>query len=459
METIYRISDFLHYVPVSNDVVALYNALTFGVVFVEQRTAEFLQDVQGGIFGPSQLPMSGEAIDEFVYHLKQRRIVFPLGQRDDLNDYLHMQELLRKQGIGIVYLMLTDGCNLACRYCYIERRSDAERSIRLMSVELINEALEKFAEIVDRNLIEPQVVLYGGEPLLNRSGVLHAIDRVAELKRDGRLPEGTGITLNTNGTLIDDAFVDSVRGKEIQIALSLDGEAVEHDAMRPFRGGQGSFSAVMRACERMKQGGVDFGFSVTINGRNIDRLEEILLWVHKTFGAMSIGFNILVDRQPELLGMTEEEYGKRVTEKLISCFKIARELGIYEDRIMRKVDAFIRGYPYLYDCGAPGDQIVVTPAGMVGVCQAYGSTGKNFVPLATLAHTADHPIWNQWRFRSPLYQKQCVDCIALGLCGGGCPYSADVRTGSIWGLDEVFCTHARGTVEFLLRDLFAQTTH
>ena len=49
----------------------------------------------------------------------------------------------------------------------------------------------------------------------------------------------------------------------------------------------------------------------------------------------------------------------------------------------------------------------------------------------------------------------CRDCIALSVCGGGCPYSADLRHGSIWALDDVFCVHATATVEFLLKNLIS----
>ena len=173
---------------------------------------------------------------------------------------------------------------------------------------------------------------------------------------------------------------------------------------------------------------------------------------------MSIGFNILVDREERLMGMSEEAYAETVTKQLIRCFEICREKGIYEDRIMRKVNAFVRGYPYINDCGAPGDQMVVTPDGFVGVCQAYCASKKYFVPLEEFKHPKEHPIWNEWRFRSPLYQRQCYNCVALGLCGGGCPYNAELKQGTIWGIDETFCVHSKGTLEYLLKDLHAKAT-
>jgi len=132
-------------------------------------------------------------------------------------------------------------------------------------------------------------------------------------------------------------------------------------------------------------------------------------------------------------------------------------MGIYEDRIMRKVDSFTKGYPYPYDCGAPGDQYVVSPDGLVGVCQGYCGNKKYFVPIEEIKDNINHPIWQMWRFRSPIYQKQCYSCLALGICGGGCAYNTELKTGSIWGIDEAFCAHSINTTKFLIKDLYQHT--
>lgn len=148
-------------------------------------------------------------------------------------------------------------------------------------------------------------------------------------------------------------------------------------------------------------------------------------------------------------------YAEEVSGALIECFKFFRERGIHEDRVMRKVEAFEQGRIYYYDCGGCGQQLVVTPDGLIGVCQGYWG-GKYFISPDEDFNPLTHPVWDEWRRRSPLAMPECKQCIALSLCGGGCPYSADRRHGSIWALDEVFCVHAKKTVRFLLKDLLSQ---
>lgn len=456
MKQYLRISDFCHIQPVGDGASALYNTLTAGVLFVEDSIAELLKGAIGSVFALDDIPLPADQRDVLFRELFDRHLAFPLGRRYDLEDYQKMQGLFNSNGVSILYLLLTDGCNLGCKYCYIENAMPSTHVFSTMTQEVAEAALQSFASVVACDVEEPQIILYGGEPLLNKQLIDWVIHRIFSLKLEGILPEKTGITINTNGTLIDQAFIDCVKGKNIQISISLDGKRNMHDMMRCYRSGIGSFDDVFTACRRMRENGVDFGFSVTITKANIDNMREIIVWLQEEFQINSVGFNIVIDRNEELLGMPEKLFADKLTQQLIECFKLCREKGIYEDRIMRKVDAFIKGYPYFYDCGAPGDQMVVTPEGMVGVCQAFCGSKKYFIPLVELTDPITHPIWQQWRFRSPFYQKQCYSCIALGVCGGGCPYNAEKQHGSIWALDDMFCTHAQGTISFLLQDLYQQ---
>lgn len=454
MDTTYSISDFCHIVTVDNNIKALYNSLSLGLVFVDHDMAAIFEKAVGGIIVASQAERIPEKL---LTALLERRLIFPLGERNDLKDYLKIQKLLLSEGVSVLYLLTTDGCNLGCTYCYIENALPENYSFTMMSKETAVRGMELFAKNLSHDTKEPKVILYGGEPLLNSEVVYTAINHFEEMRCLGMLPKDTSLTINTNATLIDETFLGFVKGKDIQIAVSLDGTREMHNSMRKFKDGRGTYDKVIRNCEQMLKHGISFGFSITITKANIHNLEEVLLWVYEKFGVKSIGFNIAIHQNEKVIGMSEKEYGELVTQKLINCFKICREKGIYEDRIMRKVDAFVDGYPYIYDCGAPGDQFVISPEGLVGVCQAYCGNKKYFVPMDDVQDVRNHPIWKTWKSRSPLYQRQCYSCISIGICGGGCPYNAELKTGSIWGIDETLCIHSKGSVEFLIKDLYQQT--
>lgn len=448
----FRISDFCHFVDVGEKVKAVYNSLTLGVLFLQEEIAGILEKAIGGI-----LEAQPNLTDNLLNALIKNRIIFPLGERSDLEDYINVNKLLNNEGVSVLYLLATDGCNLGCSYCYIKNALPEGYSFSMMDKNIAEKALQLYVANISKFIEEPKIVLYGGEPLLNMDVVFYVANRYTEMKLLGQLPEKTSLTINTNATLINEEFLYFIRNKNITIAVSLDGMKEMHDCMRKYRDGGGTYDQVTRNCFLMAERGINFGLSVTVTKANINDLENVLCWLHDKFGVLSIGFNIAIHQNEEVLGMAEEKYAELITQKLINCFKICREKGIYEDRMMRKVDAFVKGYPYIYDCGAPGDQFVVSPEGLVGICQAYCGNKKYFVPIDEIKNAKDHPIWKKWKSRSPIYQKQCYSCISLGICGGGCPYNAELKTGSIWGIDETFCVHSKKTVRFLLEDLYQQT--
>jgi len=154
-----------------------------------------------------------------------------------------------------------------------------------------------------------------------------------------------------------------------------------------------------------------------------------------------------------------EGYNEKAAKFIINAFQIFRERGVYEDRIMRKANAFIEREVWPFDCGATGgNQIVIAPNGDVGLCHGFTAQRKYFpTNISDLEFNMDKdPIFREWSMRSPLNMPQCKDCPALGICGGGCPFQAEIEKGSIWDLDERFCVHAKLTLEWLIWDIFKQ---
>ena len=172
-------------------------------------------------------------------------------------------------------------------------------------------------------------------------------------------------------------------------------------------------------------------------------------------GAKGLGINLVLDTPngPQ----SDEEYTRQCTEKLIEIFKIARTKGIYEDRIMRKIRTFVTKNLHVNDCGGCGNQLVVTPEGRIGPCQAYLGSGKNF-SLRLDDHPKPHEeeVFKEWAKRSPFSVESCHFCDALGICGGGCAYNSALRYGTIWKMDERFCIHSKMILEWMIWDLWEQ---
>lgn len=444
----WRLSRFVHFVPLG-ECTAAYNALNMAVLFLENETAK---SIQRGDWSPES-----ERDKELVKKAVEEKILVAL-DNDDLSDYREIQSQLSTLPISILYLLTTDQCNFACHYCFIEGGFPVDHIPNQMTPEVAQKGVDLYAQTITRNPTSKRkrIIFYGGEPLLNFATMATAIEYIEELKRNGSLPEEVSLSLSTNASLVTPEIAQFLADHQITASVSLDGRKVVHNRERTFHSGEGTFDAALQGFLLLKEHEVNVGVSCTITESGVDDLEDTITFITDELGIRSFGFNILRETQASKL-TDPEAYAQKVSNALIRAFKIARDKGVYEDRMMRKVRCFIKRQPYLNDCAGCGSEIAVSPDGLVGVCHGAVGLKRYYVQLDPKIDPLTHPYWTEWRTRSPFNILECIDCVALGICGGGCPYEAFLKEGTIWGLDRQFCVHSRATLEFLIQDLWEQT--
>ncbi|MEU4510731.1 FxsB family cyclophane-forming radical SAM/SPASM peptide maturase [Nonomuraea wenchangensis] len=149
-------------------------------------------------------------------------------------------------------LKIHSRCNLACTYCYMYEMADQgwRRQPRRMSQATIDAAAARIAEHARMNrLSQVEVILHGGEPLL--AGVDHLRYAVKAV----RAAVDPGVTVNvqvqTNGVLLDPAFLELFDELGVLVAVSLDGDREANDRHRRGPAGQGSFDRVDAGLTRL----------------------------------------------------------------------------------------------------------------------------------------------------------------------------------------------------------------
>ncbi|WP_344899698.1 FxsB family cyclophane-forming radical SAM/SPASM peptide maturase [Actinomadura meridiana] len=137
-------------------------------------------------------------------------------------------------------------CNLACDYCYMYEMADQgwRRQPRRMSRQVVGRVAERIAEHARTNLLtEVEVVLHGGEPLLAGAEHLrYVIETVlAAAEPDVRV----GFSVQTNGVLLDEMFLDVFAEYGVSVGVSVDGDEEGHDLHRRRADGGGSYNSVV----------------------------------------------------------------------------------------------------------------------------------------------------------------------------------------------------------------------
>lgn len=168
--------------------------------------------------------------------LKRKGAIFSKGRPSNLKFGRDITDLT---------LNVTDGCNLACSYCWNrggaysrkkKKNPFMSKDTALSSVNVLVKESNKARDLV--------VDFYGGEPLLNYPVIKEVILYCQAIAKQAK--KRFRFLLATNGTLFDREKAVFLMENGVDVAISIDGPENIQDKQRPFLNGEGSFSAVIK---------------------------------------------------------------------------------------------------------------------------------------------------------------------------------------------------------------------
>lgn len=185
-------------------------------------------------------------------------------------------------------------CNLDCGYCFYLKKEELYPGSRFrMPDEVLEAWLSGLARAHAGQPTLP-VAFQGGEPtLMGLDFFRRAADRARALLRPSQRLE---LSIQTNGLLLDEAWVGFLREQGVLVGLSIDGPAEVHDAWRLDRAGRGSHAAAERAARMLLSGGVDTNAMVTVHRANQDRALEVYGYLVDELGFQVIQHIPIVER-------------------------------------------------------------------------------------------------------------------------------------------------------------------
>lgn len=179
-------------------------------------------------------------------------------------------------------------CNIDCTYCYYLHKEHLLKRHRgrRMGPSTLERYIRQYIEA--QNGDEVIFSWQGGEPTM--LGLDFFRDIVEIQKR--YTPPGRRISndLQTNGTLLDDAWCAFLKEHDFLVGLSIDGPRELHDAMRVDRKGRPTFDSVMRGAGLLRKHGVQFNTLTVVNRINAKRPIDVYRFLRNELGSTYIQF-------------------------------------------------------------------------------------------------------------------------------------------------------------------------
>lgn len=156
--------------------------------------------------------------------------------------------------INTYVIKVASRCNINCTYCYMYNLEDSSymKQPKFMAPETMEVLCRKIAVYSKQAGVNNVIIVFhGGEPLL--------IDRAFYANTKKLLDENLrangirySMTLQTNGTLLSQEWVDFFQEIRIDIGVTIDGTQKIHDQFRIYRNGKGSFDEIYRNLKTLK---------------------------------------------------------------------------------------------------------------------------------------------------------------------------------------------------------------
>ncbi len=334
----------------------------------------------------------------------------------DYDEMKHLEQLAHLSGgrtneLGIC-LCPTFDCNFDCPYCFEYRRPgrmSPETKDQLIAF------LEKQIKEFSPSLLT--VSWFGGEPLLVPDIIESLSKRIIALCEENHVNYSPSII--TNGWFFTQEIADLLeRCRICNVQITLDGPTAEiHDKTRRLRGGGGTFEKIMGNLRNVRTT-LPIEIRCNIQRDNsacIDGMKQALEQLERETGnKISFHWGFLDGS----ISVHDENYSERVgfdAEEYAGLFRGQEKQPRLRFRGSNCIAQHLNGYAvdergFLYKCW----ENIGLEEEAFGHVSDYSPLGEPDARIVNL-HRYLGTVW-------PTEDKECMDCVLLPYCLGGCPH-------------------------------------
>ena len=327
----------------------------------------------------------------------------------------------------IIILKPTLSCNIKCKYCYLSEEIKTSDSF---DVEFAKSVLLQVRNVLLHDKTRKiKILWHGGEPLLwginNFAGIFSFIEK--EYKG-----YNYKISVQTNLSLINKAYIDLFLKYNVNVGFSLDGPKEIHDAQRVACDGNGTFDSVMEKMELCRKNGLHLGCIAVGSKNHIGKIP--LLYRFMCEHEIGFKFNPVFNegdakKNFDNLGITPDEYAAMSIE-LFDLWFYDYVHRINNSTFVDIASGIITGKSShcLYSKNCQDNILAIAPNGDVVPCgrfcnvsltkYAYGNLrSESFESVLQKIKTSE--IYNRYQY---IKDSSCSRCEFMSICNGGCLY-------------------------------------
>ncbi len=337
-------------------------------------------------------------------------------------------------------------CNLACRYCfYLDKQRLYPDSQWRMTDEVLNAYIKQFLH--SQPTAEVTIAWQGGEPtLMGLDFYQRSVELVKIYQKAG---QQVTYSLQTNGTLLDDAWCEFFKKHNFLVGLSLDGTPEMHDTYRVNKAGQGSYHLARRGWDLLQKHGVDTNILCAVHAANAARPLETYRFFRDELHASYLQFIPIVERMDNFSKTGQAKNYPIITPTVTSRSLKPGQYGtflveIFEEWVHHDVGSvFVQSFEAALAswCHLPasvcifqevcGTALILEHNGDLYSCDHFVQPAhrlsnilvKPLAGLATSAHQRQFGLDKRERLPT-----SCRQCDVLFACHGECPRNRFVRS-------------------------------
>jgi uncharacterized protein len=338
-------------------------------------------------------------------------------------------------------------CNLSCRYCFAKEGTYGIENNDI-TMEILKNAIDTAVARIPHHC-KMNIVLFGGEPLMRRDLVDFAITYSREKQHEKDIE--IIIDIFTNGTLIDQEFVDFIEKDEgIRLLISIDGPPQINDYNRKLKNGaklSQVFEDKVELIQSISENRIVIRATLTEKKPDIVGKVEYF----RKLGFKNIVFDVsyckdhdTIPASNQLLSGLQNEIHE-LANYIIIQVKRRHNLNVnllsenIAQVLMNRKDA---ESPYVGQCPAGRNYLAVDTSGNIYPCHFFvgepnyklGNICKDGLTQKNMS--TDNGVTNL----SKKAYGNCKHCSLVNVCEGPCPYKQLIINSGSTFVSEEFCS-------------------